>query len=223
VTRAGDEISISGNVQPATIQAVQRDLAASDGRTINTVVVNSTGGDLASMITLGRLIHTRKMTLRINAFCAAYCAALLAPATAHLVVPKGSFLVFTPILAQNNFSDFGVSHSVGTALLTRQENYWKELAVNPGYIYAIVGTLPAMKSALAAAGRRSAPVLVPDAAYMHKCLGVASVDMPAFTIAASRTFAHLGPHKRAVAYLIKQALVYDGTTIGRFDPPCLRK
>ena len=223
VTRSGKEISVSGNVQPPTVQAVERDLSAAGGKAINTLVVSSTGGDLKSMMALGHIIRARRLTLRVNGFCAAYCSAMLAPAAVNLVVPKGSFLVFTPLLARDNFADFGVSDRVGPALIAEQNAYWASLHVNPASIYAIAATIPTMKAALAAAGRSSAPVLVPSAAFLHKCLGVASVDMTAFSSADSRTWAHLGPHKRAVAYLIKSALVYDGATIARFDPPCLGK
>ena len=56
VTRSGKENAISGNVQPATVQGVQRDFSAADGRTIDTLVVNSTGGDLKSMVALGHIL-----------------------------------------------------------------------------------------------------------------------------------------------------------------------
>ena len=165
-------------------------------------MVSLTGGDLKSMVALGHVIRARKLTLRVNGFCAADCSAMLAPAAVQLVVPKGSILLFTPLLARSNFADFGVSDRAGAALIAEQNAYWVSLHVNPASIYAIAATIPTMKAALAAAGRSGAPVLVPSADFLRKCLAVASVDMAAFGIADSRTWAHLGPHKRAVAYLI---------------------
>ena len=237
VVRSGAQISISSKVDPALVQAVQRELSAPDGGSIDTLVIESTSGDVDSMIQLGRIVHARKMTVRVKSLCAALCAALLAPAAERLVVPKGSFLIFTPLISSatpDHWKRTGAQPQDGTApsaatltavakvirhVVERQNAYFKELNVDPDRVYAATDTISVMKAALAAAGKSDKPLMMPDAAYLHKCLGIASVDMPDFTVSDSKMLAHIG--KTPIAFLIDGELYYEGVKVATFQPPCL--
>lgn len=238
VARSGGQISITGDLAPATVQAVQHALAAPDGSAIHTLVIESTGGDIDSAMQLGRIVHARKLTVRIQRVCATVCAELLVPGAAHLVVPRGAVLVFTQMvspgaLPPNQKQDESQSGGVATPAIAsspmakimndaiaRQNAYFNDMKVNPDRVYAAANSIYVMKAALAAAGRADSPSLVPDASYLHDCLSIASVEMPDFTVSDSAKLAHMG--KSPIAFLIDGNIYYEGTKIATFRPSCLK-
>jgi len=222
VTRSGNQISISGQVTPATLQAVQRELSVAKSQSVDTLVIDSTGGDLVSMIQLGTIVNGRKMAVRVNGLCASICAAFLAPAARHLVVPKGSFLVFSPISSPDDYSrEVNVSAIKAEAIrwsLERQNAYFRKLNLDPNRIYAVGQAISDMQSALTVAGKTDQPSIVLDAAYLRDCLGVSSVEIPEFNTSESKAFAHV--LKRPIAFLINGEIFYEGTEVIPFRPQC---
>jgi hypothetical protein len=218
VTRSGEQISITGGLDPATVQAVQRELAAPGGGAINTLAIESTGGNLDSAMQLGRIVHARKLTIRIRKVCAVFCAELLVPAAKHVIVPKGALLVFTQMISPGTLNANSKQTEVIDKVIARQNAYFKELNVNPDMVYAAANTAYVMKAALSAIGRTDSPSLVPDASYLHNCIGIASVEMPDFTVSDSAKLAHVG--KNPIAFLIAGNIYYEGIKLAAFQPHC---
>lgn len=223
VERSGSRISVSGQVAAATAEAVKRHMSAPEGAEVDTLVIFSTGGDFDALIDLGRLIHARKMTVQVERVCAGPCAAFLAPAAERLVASRGSLLVFFPILtAQRQMA----AQAAGTTdekkfqdLFERQASYFRELGVDPDKAYAIGETALTVKAALAETGRSDQPLIVPDADYFRKCLGIGSVEMPDYTVADSSALAHVSQHT-PIAFLIDGKIYYEGKALANYDPSC---
>jgi hypothetical protein len=221
VSRKGQQISISGHVAPATMQAVQRELASSDAAVINTLIIQSAGGEMDSMIQLGSIVRERKWTVQVERVCATICAAYLAPAAARLVVPADSFLLFTPIFSPDtkpNTSSPDEANALRTAV-ERQNGYFKLLGIDADRIYAVARAVETLQSKLAAVGK-PAPFLSVDGDYLRHCLGAASVDVPKYTIADSKRLAHRA--SVPFAFLIDGKLFYEGEEVAPFQPACYK-
>ncbi len=224
VERSGSQISVTGYVAAVTVEAVKRELSASDGAKIGTLVIESAGADIDPLLDLGRMIHARKMTVQVKRVCAWGCATFLAPAAERLIAPRGSILLFFPILfAQKQLA----AQAAGTPdepkfrdLLERQAAYFREIDVDPDKAYGIGETALVVKAAMAAAGRADQPLIVPDPDYLRKCLGISSIEMPDYTIADSSALAHISQHT-PIAFLIDGKIYYEGKEVATFDPPCI--
>jgi hypothetical protein len=223
VQRTGTRVAITGYVAPATVEAFKRELSAPDGATIGSLVINSAGGDVDQMIALGKLIHARKMTIQVERVCGGPCAVFLVPATERLVASRGSLLVYIPIFyAQQQMA----AQAAGTPdepksreAFARQASYFRELGVEPDNGYAIGETALVVKAALATAGKPDQPLIVPDANYLRKCLGISSVEMPDYSIADSSALAHVSQHT-PLAFLIDGKIYYEGKEVATFAPTC---
>jgi len=232
VTRSGHQLIVSCNqtefyhcyIVPATIDDVTRAFAAPDASAIDTIVIQETGGDIDANLALGRLIHQHKLTVEIQRLCAALCAIVVAPAAAHLVVPKGSGLVFVPLhsMMQKMAANMGPQGmEILKALDAKIATYFRELNLDPQIPYGIGEATLVVKTALAAGGGTQEPLIVADSAFLHKCLRIPSVDVPDYTIAETKE--HVGQNgKGPTAFLIKGKIYFDGKPVVDYDPPCAR-
>ena len=220
---------MSGSVTPALLEAVQRELSA-EGEPVDTLAINSRGGDLASAIQLGTIVRERGMTVRVDGLCAGPCAMLLAPAAKRLVVPEGSFLVATPIPSPRGHSAaveaYRDAPSSAAAIqleamrwgVEYQDAYFAKLDLDPARIYTIVQAIVDMNAALAAAGETDTPGLILDKAYLQTCLAIPSVSVPEFDASDSEEFARISG--RPVGFLVDGTIFYEGAEVIEFRPEC---
>jgi hypothetical protein len=232
VTRSGHQLIVSCNqtefyncdIVPATIDDVRRAFAAPDGGAIDTMLVQETGGEIDANLALGRLIHQHKLTVEVHRACVALCAIVVAPAAAHLVIPKGSGLVFVPLHStiQKMTANMGSQGAdILKALDAKFAAYFQELNLDPQIPYGIGEAALVVKAALAAGGGTQEPVIVADSAFLHNCLRIPAVEMQDYTMAQMKE--HLGQDGKApLAYLVKGKIYFDGKPVVDYDPPCGR-
>ena len=209
VARFGNEISISGFVEPSTLQAVKRELSSPDGATIDTLVVESTGAEHDTILELGRVVRARKLTLKVKTLCGAPCAKFQIPAAVRVVVQRPSMIIIGRVMRPPppKLPDFirrGMQH-----VIDQQNEYWRELKVNPESFYALAEFMDLMDSILASQGKTEKPQIVPDEAYVRQCLGPHVVEMPEYTIADSTKLAHINKDD-PLAFLIAGKIFYEG-------------
>ena len=94
-------------------------------------------------------------------------------------------------------------------VIDQQNEYWRELKVNPESFYALAEFMDLMDSILASQGKTEKPQIVPDEAYVRQCLGPHVVEMPEYTIADSTKLAHINKDD-PLAFLIAGKIFYEG-------------
>lgn len=232
VTRSGHQLIVSCNqtefyncnVVPATIDDVTRAFAAPDGGAIDTMVIQETGGDIDANLALGRLIHQHKLTLEVQKLCGGLCAMVLAPAAAHIAIPKGSGLIFLPLHSwmQKLAANMGPQGAdILKAMDAKFAAYFQELNLDPQTPYGIGEAALLVKAAIAAGGGTQEPFIEADSAFLQYCLRIPSVDAHDYTIAETKE--HAGRDgKGPVAFLIRGKIYFDGKPVVDYDPPCGR-
>jgi hypothetical protein len=99
--------------------------------------------------------------------------------------------------------------------------YFRDINVDPQLAYGIGEALVVVKAALAGKGETQSPWMLPDAAYLHNCLHISSVEVPHYTIAETKD--HIGEGgKTAFAFLIDGKIYFNGEAVADYDPPCGR-
>jgi|GEM_PF-1415998 len=80
-----------GKITAESAEAMLRQL---DMRRVESVSINSVGGDALSAVAIGRELHLRKLDVEVRNVCAAACASYLFPAGKSKFISQGSLLLW---------------------------------------------------------------------------------------------------------------------------------
>jgi hypothetical protein len=68
------------------------EILSKNPETINTLIINSTGGDVIGGIKIGRLVNKYDLSVIVPNFCASSCANYIATASNNVIIKKGALL-----------------------------------------------------------------------------------------------------------------------------------
>jgi hypothetical protein len=89
-----DTATVTGNIDSETFVKLRGCLARSVARKKTFVIINSPGGDNASALALGILIHRHKWDVEIVDYCASACANFIFPAGKTKYLNRNSMLLY---------------------------------------------------------------------------------------------------------------------------------
>lgn len=237
IALSGPELTFSGGITDDAVEQARQLLTSDTGRQTRTLVIESTSGQAEAAMRLGSLVRERRLTVRVQNVCGGLCAYYVAPAAAHVIIPPDTFFILSA-MPSPQFNEMIAARSEDMTrpeserqqqaelsaamndLLVRQDGYYRSLGVDPSRAYVIVGVLASINRQVQTAGKGAGNILLmPDAALLHQCFGIAQVDMPVFTAADSRRLAHAG--RTPLAFLIGGVPHYEGERLAPLPISCV--
>ncbi|WP_156455879.1 MULTISPECIES: hypothetical protein [Stenotrophomonas] len=151
----GAVLHFDGRIAPESVGKVRAFLDADHALT--ELAIRSGGGDVEAGMALGRMIHDRRMDVRVvGDICMSSCANYVFPAGRHKVVESGALVIWHGSMLQKNlregFDYSGIEKQLGRPLnwlerwsMRRTANRWfRRVSVEQVAFYGKIGVDPAI-------------------------------------------------------------------------------